>query len=185
MATQTSKPLLISFILVLVAYLFDIIGFSTTYHTVIDSTSFEVHGGLWKQCVTANGVTTCSDIPDSAADKDWFRSCRALSIIALICFLAGAICTGLKVFALKENKALLIAAICTILTAAICILTSDILLTQNIDDFTVNGIEADYGWGFALTLVGMGIAVIAVVIMIVNLVKGNGNGKVNSKDEEK
>ncbi|CAG2251665.1 unnamed protein product [Mytilus edulis] len=57
----------------------------------------------------------------------WFRSCRALSIIALICFLAGAICTGLKVFALKENKALLIAAICTILTASICILTSDIL----------------------------------------------------------
>ncbi|XP_063412527.1 uncharacterized protein LOC134695240 [Mytilus trossulus] len=185
MATQTSKPLLISFILVLVAYLFDIIGFSTTYHTVIDGTSFDVHGGLWKQCVTVNDVTTCSDISDSVADEDWFRSCRALSIIALICFLAGAICTGLKLFALKENKALLIAAICTILTAAICILTSDILLTQNIDDFSVNGVDAVYGWGFALTLVGMGIAVIVVVIMIVDLVKGGGNAKVNSNDEEK
>ncbi|VDI18413.1 fatty acid elongase 3 [Mytilus galloprovincialis] len=76
-------------------------------------------------------------------------------------------------------------AVCTILTAAICILSSDILLTQNIDDFSVNGLDADYGWGFALTLVGMGIAVIAVVIMIVDLVKGGGNGKVNSNDEEK
>ncbi|CAG2186518.1 TMPRSS11 [Mytilus edulis] len=117
--------------------------------------------------------------------SDWFRSCRALSILALICFLAGTICTGLKLFALKENKALLIAAVCTIVTAAICILTSDILLTQNIDDFSVNGVDADYGWGFALTLLGMGIAVIAVVIMIVNLVKGNGNGKVNNNDDEK
>ncbi|CAG2250889.1 unnamed protein product [Mytilus edulis] len=74
MAIEISKILLISFILILVAFLFDLIGFATPNYITVDATVIKVsaHAGLWKICTTTLGVKSCADISGTVEDKAFF-----------------------------------------------------------------------------------------------------------------
>ncbi|XP_071134490.1 uncharacterized protein [Mytilus edulis] len=182
MAIEISKILLISFILILVAFLFDLIGFATPNYITVDATVIKVnaHAGLWKICTTTLGVKSCADISGTVEDKDWFRACRVMSIFGLISLLAAAVLTGLKLFLLREMKPVFFAAIGTTFAAAFFILVANSLYAANRDDVSVPGFTPNYGFSYGLTLTAMCIAVVAGIIMIVDLFMGTSLSKVQS-----
>ncbi|XP_052086650.1 uncharacterized protein LOC127723983 [Mytilus californianus] len=181
MAIEISKIFLISFILILVALLFELIGFSTPNYVTIDGGSlFEVNGGLWKRCTTVNSVKSCQDISGTVEEKDWFRACRAMSIFGFISLLVAAVLTGLKLFLLREMKPIFFASIGTTFSAAFFILVANSLYAANIDDVSVTGYTSNYGYSFGLSLTAMCIAVVAGIIMIVDLFIGTSLKKVQS-----
>ncbi|CAG2209108.1 unnamed protein product [Mytilus edulis] len=182
MAIEISKILLISFILILVAFLFDLIGFATPNYITVDATVIEVRAGLWKVCTTTLGVESCPDISGTVEDKGiiGLRACRVMSIFGLISLLAAAVLTGLKLFLLREMKPVFFAAIGTTFAAAFFILVANSLYAANRDDVSVPGVTPNYGFSYGLTLTAMCIAVVAGIIMIVDLFMGTSLPKVQS-----
>ncbi|XP_063402008.1 uncharacterized protein LOC134686267 [Mytilus trossulus] len=180
MAVELSKILLISFILILIAFFFDLIGFATPNYVTIDATVVEVNGGLWKICTTTQGVKVCADISGTVVDEDWFRACRVMSVFGFISLLAAAVLTGLKLFLLREMKPVFFAAIGTTFAAAFFILVANSLYAANRDDVSITGFTTNYGFSYGLTLTAMCFAVVAGIIMIVDLFMGTKLPKVQS-----
>ncbi|CAG2250892.1 unnamed protein product [Mytilus edulis] len=79
---------------------------------------------------------------------------------------AAIICTGLKLFAFKEKKYILITGIGMTFAAVVFILAAVIVLTENVEDVPP-GLLFKYGFSFALTIVGMCIAGISAGFMVV------------------
>ncbi|VDI02619.1 Hypothetical predicted protein [Mytilus galloprovincialis] len=179
MAIEISKILLISFILILIAFLFDLIGFATPNYITVDVGSVEINAGLWKTCTTALGNTVCVDISGTIEDKDWFRACRAMSIFGFISLLVAAVLTGLKLFLLRELKPIFFAAIGTTFAGAFFILVANSIYAANSDDVS-GGNTSNYGFSYGLSLTAMCIAVASGIIMIVDFVMGKSLKKVQS-----
>ncbi|VDI27263.1 Hypothetical predicted protein [Mytilus galloprovincialis] len=162
---------MISLILMLVALIVYIIGFSTRHFIDIDEPTYKIHFGLWDACASISGQTICKDTAEgtNVGNKGWFKAWRATSILGLIFLFAAIICSGLKLFAFKEKKYILIAGICMTFAAVVFILIASIVFTHNDDDhFGALGLYFDYGYSLDLTIVGMCIAVIAGVFMVVD-----------------
>jgi hypothetical protein len=57
------------------------------------STNKELHWGLWKQCITVEGVKICSDLPGkNALPKGPLNIARVFMIISLVVLLVATIC---------------------------------------------------------------------------------------------
>ncbi|CAC5359511.1 unnamed protein product [Mytilus coruscus] len=163
----------------LIALIVYVIGFSTSHFIEIGQSSFKsYYGGLCVLCGTflsTKDLTTCLDtvevfnLRDREINTAWLRDYRATSILGLVFLFAAMICAGLKLFAFKGKKYVLLAATGMTFAAVVFFLTAAIVFTQNVEEcFDAFGLPFGYGYSFALTIVGMCIAVIAGVFMVVD-----------------
>ncbi|XP_063403728.1 uncharacterized protein LOC134687400 [Mytilus trossulus] len=169
---MVSKVLMISFILMLIALLVYVIGFSTPHFVDIEQPPSKIYGGLWVRCISLNEIKICTDTADilDLGNKGWFKTCKATSILGFIFLFMAIVCAGLKLCDFLE-RTYIIASIFMTIAAVVFILVAVIKFTQNVEEVTVN-LPYKYGFSFALTIVGMCIAVIAGVFMVVECFMG-------------
>ncbi|VDI56983.1 Hypothetical predicted protein [Mytilus galloprovincialis] len=159
-----------SFLILVLASLLYIIGVATPSFIKVG----EVHHGLWKECFLVKlKLPTCWDIT-IYTDKDWFKICRAMSILGLINILASTVCVALRLFKLPKHKILRICTIVATFSTVALILTGLVLYYRNIDDVT-GGKSFNYGFSFALCILGMCFAALVDIILIYDLLMTKKN----------
>ncbi|VDI05225.1 Hypothetical predicted protein [Mytilus galloprovincialis] len=173
---MVSKVLMVSFILMLIALLVYVIGFSTPHFVDIELPPYKIYGGLWVRCQSLHDVKDCMDTADftgtlgNLGNRGWFKTCKATSILGFIFLFMAIVCAGLKLCDFL-GRTYIIASTCMTIAAVVFILVAVIVFTQNVEEVTFN-LPYKYGFSFALIIVGMCIAVIAGVIMVVECFMG-------------
>ncbi|XP_062596263.1 uncharacterized protein LOC134257687 [Saccostrea cucullata] len=174
---EVSRFLLIALGLTICAVIFQVIGLASPYWMFIDTTEDKSVFGLWKACgeLISTGDYKCSDVEGFARKNDWFKAVRAMSILGFLVLLVAAIMTGLKLFVLKDMKAVLFVAIGTAFAGAVFTLISIAVFAAKMNDLVdKSNVTTDFGYhfAFAFSIIGMIAAIGAGVIMLVEIRKG-------------
>jgi hypothetical protein len=72
---EISKVLLVAFVLVICAFVLQVIGLTSPYWLTTETGSTETNTGLWRTCIeSALGVTYCVDSVNLYPDDGTYRS---------------------------------------------------------------------------------------------------------------
>ena len=124
---EASRVFIAGFILTVVSFLIQLIGFATPYWDYLsigDSTSY---GGLWVQCSSYKDKSKCNSIKcdDKYVCSGNFAVARYMASLSFGMLLAAVVIIALKMFVLKE-KPLIRATVVFCVVAGTCALIATI-----------------------------------------------------------
>ncbi|KAK7504583.1 hypothetical protein BaRGS_00004069 [Batillaria attramentaria] len=164
----------ISFILLLIANLFNWIAFTTASWGYFDfdgiANSLDGVGyGLWRRCgETISGCTVLD-----GTREDWYATFQAFGIFGFVGINVAFLLLILYMFAgpCKGNGEAKMATFIICFVAAVCWLIAVIIFAA---EFSVSGTSVDkLGFSFALAIIALILAVVAGILLIVD---GKGGG---------
>ncbi|XP_048781320.1 uncharacterized protein LOC125683866 [Ostrea edulis] len=157
---DASRVLRITMVLSICAVIFQIIGLASPYWVTGDTTNLKFNLGLWKLCVEGFSrmeVSECYDIKHAKLG-DWFKAVQALSIMGLLSLLLAVVMVVLKLFVLKDSKAVIFVAIGASFAGAVFILISIAVFADKINELNSKSdsdLNFHYHFAFALSIMGM------------------------------
>ncbi|XP_061164959.1 protein NKG7-like [Saccostrea echinata] len=160
------KCLHIALVLTAVAVICQLIGLASPYWVAYESPSINAHSGLWKVCfeIIRTEKTECQDIETM---EDWFKAVRAMSILGFLVLLVPVVLLLLKLFVLKEQKQLLLAAIGAAFAGALFILISIAVYSGKKNEMFASSISINFHFAFVFCIIGMLAAIGSGVVMLV------------------
>lgn len=169
---EASKLLLTGLVLIICAFICQLIGLASPYWVSYEILGIKVHTGLWKTCTKVKllDIDECADY-DSEITPDWLKAVRATSILGFVSLLVALVVTILKLFFLKNMKPALFAVIGTAFIGALFILISIAVYSSKIGDFGLSQITYDYHFAFVFCIMAMLAAVAAGSVMVVDAVR--------------
>ncbi|KAK3582728.1 hypothetical protein CHS0354_039769 [Potamilus streckersoni] len=165
---DTSMVCKIMFILLILCFIIDLIGFATPfwYRKEYNTTGviIKYHGGLWISYIdTEIGLKSIKD----PGQSDWIRAVRALSIMSLLYFLAALVAIIVFMFFMTERKAIYQFAAFLSFVGAFCAMIAFAVYAGE-----SKGPLKEYSASFALTIISFILGLMISVLGILDNLSG-------------
>ncbi|XP_052687233.1 uncharacterized protein LOC128166221 [Crassostrea angulata] len=168
---EASKILLTGFVLIICAFICQLIGLASPYWISFENLGMKEHIGLWKFCAKVKSLDKdeCAH-HDWEIIPDWLKAVRATSSLGFLTLLVALEMTILKLFFLKDMKPALFAAIGTAFMGALFILISlAVFVAKTADLISHSGYK--YHFAFVFCILAMLAAVGSGSVMVVDAVR--------------
>lgn len=166
---EASKLLLTALVLIICAFICQLIGLASPYWISFEILGIKAHSGLWKSCAIVK-LLDIDECADYEIITDWLKAVRATSIMGFISLLVALVMTILKLFFLKDMKPALFAAIGTAFIGALFILISIAVYAAKTGELTSHSVF-EYHFAFVFCILAMLAALGAGSVMVVDAVK--------------
>ncbi|KAK3582727.1 hypothetical protein CHS0354_039768 [Potamilus streckersoni] len=163
---DTSMLCKIVFILLILCFIIDLIGFAIPFwyskeYTILGA-NVKSYGGLWDLCGESGIAKSCANIKDTGL-ADWFRAVRAFSILSWLFFLAALVVIIVFMFFMSDKKVMYLVAVCLSFAGAFCALIAFAVYAGE-----SSGILKEYSASFALTIISFILGLIIGVLGILD-----------------
>ncbi|XP_062597122.1 uncharacterized protein LOC134258587 [Saccostrea cucullata] len=146
MMMRAAKIAYLSFSLIVVCLLLQIIVFSVPSWVYYNNGQYSTYFGLWTLCSGMVGRETCASTigHPSFFNQEWFQAVQALECLGLVAIVAAIICSFISIFLSKAERILNYATFILMNTAALFILIGAIIFGARVNSIPSTVLLANY-----------------------------------------
>ncbi|CAG2216689.1 unnamed protein product [Mytilus edulis] len=160
-ACGVSNKHIAALVLVILALVLHVIGFSAPYWYFQKFAKTESYSGLWSVCVAISGGSTeCSNGSNLPA---WLVGVQAMETLGLVLIVAALVVLLVTMFCLKTKMFLKYIVIALLISAAVCILIGVIIYGAEAGSPTTDHLH----FAFAFVIIAAGVAIISSVFVCI------------------
>ncbi|XP_052091358.1 uncharacterized protein LOC127728150 [Mytilus californianus] len=147
----------VSFILTIVAFVVDLIGFAAPYWYYVKISGTSYYGGIWLNCQSSS-ETNCNTYVNT---ETWVEAAQGMEVLGFLCLLAALVTVIVKLFVVKDKPVLKWVVVGCLVVGAVLILIGVCLFAGK----SVDVITENLHFAFAFAIIGAMLSIAAAVLL--------------------